>query len=106
MSGAFRHQVTLLSGAVIDDDGGGVTLVWTPITEFWANAEYLSSVADFLGDKRRRLKRVALTIRKRLDVVLGGRLIFDGATFEVVSIESDDEQGRRLILICEEVAAL
>ncbi len=103
MSGVFRYRATLLNASVSADGGGGTNLAWTPVTDFWAAAEYLSSVPDFLGDRRRRLKRVALTIRKRLDVSLGGRLLFDGATFDIVSIESDDVQGRRLILICEEV---
>ncbi|VAW06623.1 hypothetical protein MNBD_ALPHA05-2353, partial [hydrothermal vent metagenome] len=45
----------------------------------------------------------AASIRYRADVGLGQQLKFDNDNFEVVSIESEDEQGRRITLICEEV---
>lgn len=101
MIGALRHRIEFLTPARIDDDAGGAQIVWLPGPELRADVERLTSTRDFAGDRENRLKRIAATIRYRTDIVLGQRIAFDDDAYEVVSIENDDE--RRLTLICEEV---
>ena len=103
MIGALRHRVELLTPSRIDDDAGGAAIVWLPGPEIWAAVERLTSTRDFAGDRENRLQRIAATVRFRTDIVLGQRLAFDNDQYEVVSIENDDERGRRLTLVCEEV---
>lgn len=102
MIGALKHKIELLTLTRINDDAGGATLQWLPGPEVWARVEQLTSTRDFAGDRNNRLKRIAAQLRARSDISLGQQLIFANDNYEVVSIESDDEQGRRMVLICEE----
>ena len=102
MIGALRHKIELLTRSRTEDDGGGAATVFSSGPSFWGEVERLTSTRDFAGDRTNRLRRVAITIRNRTDVALGARITFDGATYEVTSIE-DDDPGRRLTLICEEI---
>ena len=102
MIGALRHKIELLTPSRIDDGAGGAAIAWLPGPELWARVERLTSTRDFAGDRNNRLQRIAASIRYRTDIVLGQQLKFDNDNFEVVSIESEDDQDRRLTLICEE----
>lgn len=105
MIGSFRNRITLLTESRIDDDAGGGDIVWLSGPEIWAEVTLLSSARDVLGERARRLKRIAATIRHRDDVELDNQIRFDNDNYEIVSIENDDEKARRLTLICEEVVS-
>ena len=102
MIGSLRNRVEFQTAARVDDDGGGAAIVWLPGPEVWAEVERLASTRDFAGDRRNQLRRIAVTIRSRSDLLLGQRVAFNGNTYEVVSIE--DAERARLTLICEEVS--
>ena len=101
MIGDLRHKIELLSPARTGDEAGGASIVWVSGGEIWAAVERLTSTRDFAGDRDNRLKRIAVTVRPG-GFELGGRLVFSGESYEIVSIESDG--ARRLTLICEEAA--
>lgn len=103
MIGALRNRIELLTFTRFDDDAGGGAVVWLPGPEIWAQVTRLTATRDVAGDRTRRLKRLAATIRQRGDIVLGQQIKFDGENYEVVSIESDDARARRITLICEQV---
>ncbi len=103
MTGSLRHKIELLSAERTADEAGGASLAWSAGAELWARVERLTSTRDFSGDRDNRLKRIAATVRWRSGVALGGRLRFDGADYEIVSIESDDGREKHLTLVCEEV---
>lgn len=103
MIGALRNRIELLTATRIADGGGGAAIVWLPGPELWAAVERLASTQSLEGGRRRRLKRIAATIRERNDIPLGARISFEGETWEVVSLEEARLDGRRLTLICEEV---
>lgn len=105
MIGAMRHRIEMLTPSRIDDEAGGAAIVWLPGPELWARVERLTSTRDFAGDRNTRLRRLSATIRFRNDIALGQQVRFEHDNYEVVSIESDDDQGRRLTLICEETAS-
>lgn len=105
MIGALRHKIELLTLSRRDDDGGGAAIAWFPGPDLWARVERLTSTRDITGDRTRRLKRIATTIRYRTDIVLGQRIRFETDVYEVASLESDDDRDRLLTLICEEVAS-
>ena len=103
MIGELRHKIELLTASRVDDEAGGASISWVSGGDLWAAVERLSSTRDFAGDRENRLKRIAVTMRQSAAITLGGRLMFSGETYEIVSIESDDGRDRRLTLICEEV---
>ena len=105
MIGAFRNRIELLTFSRIDDDAGGGAVIWLPGPEIWAEVNLLSSARDVLGERKRRLKRIAATIRHRDDITPGQQIRYETDAYEVVSIESDDGRGRRLTLICEEATS-
>ncbi|MEM9169945.1 MAG: head-tail adaptor protein [Pseudomonadota bacterium] len=100
MIGARRWRVEILQAGRTPEAGGGASLVWTPVASEWAQVERLASTPDFLGDRRRRLKRVAVTLRERAAVSIGDRVRFGAETYDVVSIESED--GRTALVTAEE----
>lgn len=105
MIGALRNRIELLTYSRVDDNAGGGAVIWLPGPEIWAEVTRLTAARDIAGDKARRLKRIAATIRRRGDIVLGQQVKFGNDNYEVVSIESDSSRQRRLTLICEEALA-
>ncbi|MEL7486431.1 MAG: head-tail adaptor protein [Pseudomonadota bacterium] len=105
MIGALKSKITIQTATRIADGGGGASLAWSAGPAVWAEIEHLSSTPDFLGGARRRLRRLAATIRARADIAIGDRFDLDGAIFEVVSIESADDARTRVTLIGEEAAS-
>lgn len=103
MIGALRHQVDLLIATRKADGGGGAAHLFTVGETLWASIDRLTSTRDFAGDKRQRLRRIAVTVRFVISISLGDRLRFRDTDYEIVSIEDTDAKERRLILICEEV---
>ncbi len=102
MIGDLRHKIELQTPSRTEDEAGGASIDWISGGELWAAVERLTSTRDFAGDRDNRLKRIAVTVRAGA-FDLGGRLVFSGETYEIVSIESDDARDKRLTLICEEV---
>ncbi len=103
MIGALRYQIEILAATRTIDEAGGASLAYAPGAQVWAAVELLPSVAAVGDDRTRRLRRLSALVRARADWAIGVRIRFDGADYEIVSIESDDERGRRVFLICEEV---
>ena len=104
MIGALRNRVDLLTPSRLPDNGGGARVDWLAGPALWAQVDRLSSTRDFSGDRERRLRRIAATVRYRNDIALGDRLRFDGAVYDIVSIE-DGADDRRLVLVCEETVS-
>ncbi|MCB2114438.1 MAG: head-tail adaptor protein [Parvularculaceae bacterium] len=104
MIGVLRYQIELLTRSRAPDSGGGASVAYAPGARIWAAVDRLGSVNAPAGERMRRLRRVRALVRNRADVAPGARFRFDGADYEVVAIESDDEKGRRVFLIGEEIA--
>ncbi len=102
MIGSLRQKIELLTSIRTPDNGGGAIIAWVTDAVHWASVERLTSTRDFVGDRSNRLKRLAATIRHDDSITLGQRIRFENEDYEVVSIESGDDRGRRLVLICEE----
>ncbi len=104
MIGALRHKLERLTLIRDPDMGGGAGESWQANGEIWASVDVLSPIRDITNDRRVFLKRIAASIRHFPDVREGDRVRFDQIDYEIVSIESDTDRQRRMVLICEEVA--
>ncbi|MCB2099062.1 MAG: head-tail adaptor protein [Parvularculaceae bacterium] len=104
MIGALRYRIELLAREETPDEAGGAAVVFAPATEIWAAVELLASVSSLAGERTRRLRRIRALVRARPDAAIGARIRHGGVDYDVVSIETDDEKGRRVFLIGEEAA--
>jgi head-tail adaptor len=102
--GQLRHRVEILAPERLADGAGGARLAWTPVETLWAGLQHLPSVRDTSGARIRRLRRIAATMRWRPTIALGRRLRFDGALFDIVSVESEGGREPTVTLICEEAS--
>lgn len=102
MIGGFRYQIELLARSAAPDEAGGVAALYAPTISVWAAVDLLPTIGVVSGDRGRRVRRVKAMVRNRSDFEIGGRIRFDGVDYEITSIESDDERGRRVFLIGEE----
>ncbi len=105
MIGNLRHKLMRLTAQRMQDEGGGAEIIWQPAGEMWANVDFLRPLRDRSGDRRSFLKRIAAQVRVDQNLQEGQRLRFDGRDYEIVSIESDDDRQRRVVLIGEEIHA-
>lgn len=103
MIAGLRYQIELFALARVADEAGGASLAETSATTIWAAVERLPAAASSTGGEPVRLRRVKALIRARPGAEIGARFRFEDVAYEVVSVESDDERGRRVVLIGEEV---
>lgn len=103
MIAGFRYQIELLKRNETRDEAGGAVVAWASAAAIWAAVEHLSAIGAIIGDRGRRIRRVKALVRSRPDLAIGARIRFEAVDYDVVSIESDDERGRRVFLIGEEV---
>lgn len=102
MIAGFRFQIELLTRTEAPDEAGGAAIAFAPVASLWAAVEQLSSIGVIAGGRARRVRRIKAMVRNRPDFEIGGRIRHDGVDYEITSIESDDERGRRVFLIGEE----
>ena len=103
MIGALRNEIELLTLGETPDEAGGRARQWNVAATIWAAVDELSAVGVIIGDRGRRVRRIKALVRSRPGLSIGDRVRHAGVEFDIVSIESDDERGRRVFLICEEV---
>lgn len=102
--GSLRRRISIERPADVDDGAGGLIRGYAPLAEVFASVEPLSAeeVAAGRALGLNRLWRVAL--RARADVTGGCRVLWRGASFDVLSVRALDADLRFQELLCEEVA--
>jgi head-tail adaptor len=102
MTLTFRHRIDLFTRVEAPDGAGGRAVTHVFAATIMAGVERLTSTLDVAGGRARRLRRIAATVRRRPGLDPGLRLVFDGVSYDVVSVETEDVEGRRRLLIAEE----
>lgn len=102
MIGALRYQIDLLDRVETPDEAGGRSATWSLSATVWAAVDDLPSIGVVVGGRGRRVRRIRALVRARAGLLIGGRMRHAGLDYDIVSIESDDERGRRVFLIGEE----
>lgn len=103
MIAGFRFQIDLLARVDTPDEAGGAAVSWAPAATIWAAVDHLSAIGAVIGDRGRRIRRIRALVRSRADFKIGARIRYEAVDYEIASIESDDERGRRVFLIGEEI---
>jgi len=100
--GALRHRVRLQTRSLTGDGGGGFTETWSDLAEIWAGIQPVSGIEIGLAEQRQHRVSHEVTIRYRLGVQPGQRLIHDGRALYILGLVNPGERNAFLTLHCEE----
>ena len=103
MIGKLTDRITLLTRQRTPDGGGGAAISWTQGDTLPAQVESQSSGRNTTGERDIGLFRLRITMRHRADIGHDTRLVHDGRTFRITSIQRTRERSEWLQLDCEEV---
>lgn len=103
--GRLRRRVQIQSETVTGDGMGGQTTTWATVSTVWGdltalrNSEaYLAAAEQVQGRQMQRLR-----IRYRDDLTIRQRVIVDGHTYQIHSVEDSSGRQRELNLMISEV---
>ncbi|HKJ73633.1 MAG TPA: phage head closure protein [Alphaproteobacteria bacterium] len=100
--GDLRHRIRLQARILAGDGGGGFAESWSDLAEIWAAIRPSAGAEVTLGEQRRHRVTHEVTIRYRLGVQPGQRLIYDGRALYILGIVNPAERDAFLSLHCEE----
>ncbi len=101
--GKLRCRMVLEEPVRLSDGGGGASISWSQIATPWAAIEPLS------GNEHPRYEGIEatlshkITLRFRPGITPYMRLRLDTRIFNILALRNEDEKGRWLICLCEEV---
>lgn len=101
----LKHRVRLEEPVRASDEGGGGTVTWSLVAEFWAAIVARQGLEQSESDALRAKVTHTIYCRHRDDVLPTHRLVFGARIFEIKSVLTLDDTKRFLKLTCEEVVA-
>lgn len=102
-SGEMRHPIVIQEKVAARDSFGAEAITWPQFAACWATAEPLRG-QEYL--EARRLESdldIRFRIRWRDGVKPTMRVVYDGRTFEIVSVIHVKEARREIQLMCKEL---
>ena len=100
--GRLRLRLTLEHATATPDGAGGSTLAWSTVATVSAEVTPIRADERAVGEGLSDLTLHRVVIRKRSDVFGGDRLRLGERIFRIRSVADPDEDGRYLVLTCEE----
>ena len=100
--GALRHRVTIETPVDTQDDIGGFSRAYAPLTQVWARIEAVSADQDFSEARLEQKTRHVVTIRWRADVRAQMRFDHRGRKLVIQTVR-DADRWRCLPCLCEEI---
>lgn len=97
--GTLTDRLQLMRRTTTDEDEGGELAVFSPLATVWGRVRALTARAAFESDARGTTITHAVVIRFRSDLKPGDRIVYRGATLELV--KAADLNGRRAYLSCQ-----
>jgi SPP1 family predicted phage head-tail adaptor len=102
--GSLRQRVTLEAPVDAQDEVGGFSRIYAPITQLWADIESLGVNERFNEQRLEQSRTCAVTIRWRGDVASQMRFDYRGRKLLIKGVEDKDERRRFLRCLCEDVS--
>ncbi len=101
----LKHRVRLEQPVRVDDGGGGGTVTWALVAEFWAAVVATSGRERSVSDALIADVNHTIYCRYREDIGPTHRLVLGARVFEIRSVLNLDDNKQFLKLGCEEVVA-
>jgi SPP1 family predicted phage head-tail adaptor len=104
-AGQLDKRMILQAPTIARADDGAETITWTSLATIWAGIRSLRGREYWQARQVNSDVSHEVTIRYRARISPRFRLIFEGRTFEILTIINSDEGRESLILMCKEVTA-
>lgn len=105
-AGQLRHQVAVQSRTLTSDGMGGQTESWETKYTVYAGIWPVSARERVQAGQMETTITHRLRLRYQAGITTAMRVVFDGRTFEIVSIINPDERNISLDLLCTEVESV
>lgn len=100
---SLRHHLTIEAPQDTPDAAGGMTRVWTPLGQVWAQILPLQSLADEIAERAAERLTHRIIIRWRPDLDAGMRFRLGTRIFMLHAIGDIDEKRHALACLVEEI---
>lgn len=95
--GALRHELLLQEAAYAPDGSGGHDVTWTEVATVFGLIEPVGQESRFGAGQTRETSTHRITLRRRVEVASGMRLVRQTRIFEILTVHDPDETGRYLV---------
>lgn len=100
--GDLDKRVIIQAVSRTSDGAGGSTVTWTDAATTWASIEPVSGHEPYVAQALRGRVTHKVRMRHRPGVTPANRLLHGTRVFNVQAALDDREEGRFLLLLCEE----
>jgi SPP1 family predicted phage head-tail adaptor len=100
--GKLRHRIKIQKYTAGRDSFGGEEPVWTDVAEVWARVSPVSGKEFFASAQVNAEVTTKITMRYIKGITPKMRVVFDGRSFDIVSVLDFEERGIELNLMCRE----
>lgn len=98
-AGALRHTITIQTRTVTRDSYGGETETWADSATVPASVESLSGREYWAARQTMASEIVRFRIRWRQGVTADCRIVWDGRTWDIESVQDPDGRRRELVIV-------
>jgi SPP1 family predicted phage head-tail adaptor len=100
-AGDMRERVVVQSMTTVADGGGGLTETWATFQTLWARVAPVSGREVEASGRLTSVETYLIYIRYRTDILTGMRIIWNGKTLNIRSVDNRDEHREFLTMECE-----
>ena len=100
-AGQFKTRITIQHYTDAEDASGATVKRWEPLAEVWANVRHLSGYEAIKADAVTSVTRASVRIRLRTGINAGMRVLANGLTYEIKSVQPDLTSRQHVDLVCE-----
>ena len=102
-AGELRNRITIEHPVESRDESGGVTVQWQELpsgAHAWSKREDLSGRELFQAQQINAQVATQFTVRWRSDIDARMRVVSDGITYPIESVQDPEGRREKLVLLC------
>lgn len=100
-AGPMRHSVLLQQYSETQDETGQPVAAWEDLDTVWADVRFPGGLEAVKSDVPVNVTRASIRIRYRTGIGATMRAIYDGRTYDIVSVLPDTTARRYLDLVAQ-----